>query len=45
MEDKYTFGKCKNCGEHRALKNEHCKFCSDLDLNFDKIWEKIFGGK
>jgi len=40
--DSYHLGKCKICGEYRALKDEVCSECKDKDL--PDFMKELFGG-
>ena len=40
--DNYYLGKCKICGEYRALKNEVCAECKDKEL--PPFMDELFGG-
>ncbi len=46
-QDVFSFGQCKACGKHTALKNGYCNDCGDktfstTDFNFDDIFNTIF---
>ena len=44
MKDKYTFGRCKNCGKEAPLKNGYCKDCQDKKVDLPEGFEELFGG-
>ena len=41
--EKFKFGKCIYCGKERALCNDVCVDCKDVD-KLPKCFEDIFGG-
>jgi predicted ATP-dependent serine protease len=41
--DKFTFGQCSVCGEHKALMNGICKECNDKN-DMPDFFKDIFGG-
>lgn len=46
MENKYSFGECKNCGKRGALKDDKCQECNKKS-NYDlpEGWDELFGFK
>jgi len=44
MEDKYEFGKCKNCSKEAPLKNGYCIDCELNNKNKPDIFDDLFGG-
>lgn len=43
MKDNYTFGKCKQCGEWKALKNGYCIECGKDKIDINDFFGGIFG--
>ena len=43
-EDKYEFGKCKNCNTEAPLKNGYCSNCQDRKMDLPEGFEEMFRG-
>ena len=42
-KNKYTFGRCKNCGKEVPLKNGYCVSCQDKNVDLPPGFEELFG--